>query len=385
MSYDILVHIAGYLEQDTKRSFVATNAWKALCSLSLANKVCNQAASRVLYQTITVYAEKLAMKEPLPGQFISARLEHNAPLVLNLHITGIPLTFCPPYDVFADVLESAVRSWPNLQSVTFMAAATSYSGVFTKSLAMLPNLTYLRHLELNSGSCSETQSSVLALLGGLERLVIEDPTRAILNVLPDWLSVLRGTFKGLHLKNNCGSVNPGVLKQISPSVSELTSFTLGLSYSIDNNDLFEFLSQMHNLISLELRYYLQQKPLSSQPELRLLKHLKVYYGDIDVSDSNDSILCTWIRNLSLHLKQHQLDNLYEYLSKNHSQTLRTFKLAQLADTTRCVLLEHIEFSRTEFFQMVSSCQNLHTIRVSNVSLVLQLMDYGKSRLRRLRV
>ncbi|KAI0687453.1 hypothetical protein BC835DRAFT_403929 [Cytidiella melzeri] len=273
MSYDIFVHIAGYLEQDTKRSFVAANAWKALCSLSLANKVCNQAASRVLYQTITVYAESVShvlnlkrRKEPLPGQFTSARLEHNAPLVLNLHITGIPLTFRPPYDEFADVLESAVQSWPNLQSVTFMAPATSYSEVFTKFLAMLPNLTHLRHLELNSGCCSETQSSVLAQLRGLERLVIEDPTRAILNVLPDWLSFLRGTLRGLHLKNNCGSVTPGVLKQISPSVSELTSFTLGLSYSIDNNDLFEVLSQMHNLTSLELRYYLASLLLLSNTD-----------------------------------------------------------------------------------------------------------------------
>ena len=51
-------------------------------------------------------------------------------------------------------------------------------------------------------------------------------------------------------------MTPGVLKSFLPHVSEnLKAFTLGLSYSITDEDIFAFLSQLPNLEHLRLRNY----------------------------------------------------------------------------------------------------------------------------------
>jgi hypothetical protein len=61
-------------------------------------------------------------------------------------------------------------------------------------------------------------------------------------------------------------VTPGVLKSFLPHVSEsLKSFTLGLSYSITDEDIFTFLSQLPNLEHLRLRNYWVSAALAPRP------------------------------------------------------------------------------------------------------------------------
>lgn len=186
----------------------------------------------------------------------------------------------PPRNQFGAILESAIREWPNLRFVTF-APTECHKEVFTGSLVALATLRHLQHLTIDWNCCNEaSQCASLGELRGLQSLIVIDPTRALLNMLPDWLSQLKGTLTRFSmqvcvmpdlkhdknidtLQHNCGSVTPGVLKQILPAISELQSFSLGLSYSVVNGELFSFISHMHNLTSLELRYYIVSRQSSS--------------------------------------------------------------------------------------------------------------------------
>jgi hypothetical protein len=59
-----------------------------------------------------------------------------------------------------------------------------------------------------------------------------------------------GRFQG-----NCGSVTPGVLRFLVPCLGSIRSFSLGLSYSLEDGHVLEFLSQLPLLENLTLRYY----------------------------------------------------------------------------------------------------------------------------------
>jgi len=58
------------------------------------------------------------------------------------------------------------------------------------------------------------------------------------------------------LKDNCGSVTPGVLRFIVPLMERsIRAVSLGLSYSLMDADVFLFLRNLHGLESAELYYY----------------------------------------------------------------------------------------------------------------------------------
>ena len=57
-------------------------------------------------------------------------------------------------------------------------------------------------------------------------------------------------------QDNCGSVTPGVLRSLIPFGSNIRTFTLGLSYSLTHQDVFDFLEKLPNLRELDLQYYL---------------------------------------------------------------------------------------------------------------------------------
>lgn len=58
------------------------------------------------------------------------------------------------------------------------------------------------------------------------------------------------------MKENCGSITPGVLKSILPPLKrEVQKISLGLSYSLTDEDVFTFLHQLPNLKGVELTYY----------------------------------------------------------------------------------------------------------------------------------
>lgn len=58
------------------------------------------------------------------------------------------------------------------------------------------------------------------------------------------------------MKDDCGSVTPGVLKSIVPLLRQnIRGLGLGLSYSLTDEDVFAFLHQLPTLKEVELRYY----------------------------------------------------------------------------------------------------------------------------------
>ena len=61
----------------------------------------------------------------------------------------------------------------------------------------------------------------------------------------------------MYMQDNCGSITPGVLRSFVPHVGgALREFTLGLSYSLTDEDVFSFVSLLPHLEHLHLQYYL---------------------------------------------------------------------------------------------------------------------------------
>ena len=58
------------------------------------------------------------------------------------------------------------------------------------------------------------------------------------------------------MQESCGSIIPGVLQSFLPHMSMITSFGLGLSYSLTDDDVFSFWEGLPSLRTLEFRYYL---------------------------------------------------------------------------------------------------------------------------------
>jgi hypothetical protein len=51
-------------------------------------------------------------------------------------------------------------------------------------------------------------------------------------------------------------VTPGVLRPFIPLLANVTAFSFGLSYSITDDDLFDFLGQLPCLETVQLQHYL---------------------------------------------------------------------------------------------------------------------------------
>ena len=142
------------------------------------------------------------------------------------------------------------------------------------SLSILIKMNTLNAVEANASCFDELRAPNLVKLGNLRKLSLISPGRAILQLLPDWLSRLSETLVELHLrvsspwlatrcnsdffhpKSNCGSVTPGVLKSLIPHLRQnIRVVTLGLSYSLTNEDVFSFLGELPGLERLQLHYY----------------------------------------------------------------------------------------------------------------------------------
>ena len=96
----------------------------------------------------------------------------------------------------------AIKSFSNLRSVQF-TPQTYHEDLFRDSLIALRDLRSLTEIAVNASCTDEAKASVLAELHGLKKLTLDNPSRAILQLLPDWLRRLSGTLQELHLKVNC--------------------------------------------------------------------------------------------------------------------------------------------------------------------------------------
>lgn len=158
---------------------------------------------------------------------------------------------------------------------THTAQSPSLRPALSSSPATQP-LPFLRSLELNQ-SCTNTTSKVSSLLRltTLSELSLVNPTRVLLQSLPEWLEALKPNLKELHLCGDCGSITPGVLRSFAPRLDSLEAFSLGVSFSLTHRDVFKFLGTdaMRDVRRLRLAYYAQMTRPPPCPLLHSLTSL----------------------------------------------------------------------------------------------------------------
>ncbi|KAI0742435.1 hypothetical protein C8Q80DRAFT_1188375 [Daedaleopsis nitida] len=373
--YDLLMHILDFLRDD----------YLSLYRCSLVDRTFRDSASTYLYRSVTYspeFSPVLDLKkrnEFVEGFFASSRLSHNASLVRRVTISGFLSPRPPPLNKLSDQLKAAIESWPNIQTLV-LAPKQYHESIFTEILPMLLNFPVLRDLTVNASCTNEDQAPILAQLRDLESLTIVSPSRAILQRLPEWLVELRPTLRKLHLTNSCGSVTPGVLRSFLQPLQNTTSFALGLSYSLTDDDVFQFWTDLPNLEDLEFRYYLQLRP-SITPRLIRLRHFTVHY--IPVMTRIDAAhMYKWVRRVISHAPLECLrlipefvtqggaavtfDPLLEHLAARHAQNLRVL------DMKECFV------GRTALIMLCKTCTNLEEL---NVAVSLETMrafaEYSK--------
>jgi len=139
-------------------------------------------------------------------------------------------------------------------------------------------------------------------------------------------------------------VTPGVLGSFVPHVANsLEAFTLGLSFSLTDDDVFTFLGSLSKLKDVHLWYYWQMKPPRHQPQLTFLHSFTATYADIDTKRGVDDF-GKWIRRaitgspniqiLRLLTKSSDTtpcnlsyDGVVDHLVKKHSATLKVLDMA----------------------------------------------------------
>ncbi|KAL6307344.1 hypothetical protein BKA93DRAFT_816002 [Sparassis latifolia] len=335
ITYDIFEHILDYLHDDRL----------TLYNCSLVKRAFRDAVAKVLYEQVTfspAFTPVLNLRkraEFMEGVIASASLPHNAAHVLKFEIGGY-LTYRPPFAItFPAELRAALRCWCNLNTI-IVAPKQHHEDLLNDILPLLPEVPKLHALSINSSYAQEVHTQILVQVGQLEALTIQNPSRAVLSLLPEWLGRMSRTLRELHLKENCGSVTPGVLRSFVPHLEAIHAFSLGLSYSLTDDDVFSFLNQLPNLRTLELRYYLQLRAPSALPFLPHLRSLTVQQTTV-TNKEHVTYLCKWIRRViarsplvSLYLISQDVDRgacaaydgILEHLYSKHAATLRVLRM-----------------------------------------------------------
>lgn len=96
-----------------------------------------------------------------------------------------------------ETLLSAVKAFENLHTLEILPE-TYPEDLFTELLVEAKNRTSLVDLRVNSSCTDEIHAPLLADIGGLRELALKSPSRAILQLLPDWLARLP-SLRELHL------------------------------------------------------------------------------------------------------------------------------------------------------------------------------------------
>ncbi|KAJ3758969.1 hypothetical protein EV360DRAFT_82560 [Lentinula raphanica] len=335
LPFDILLLILDHLLPDSSSCTndetpdCQSKAMNALYYCSLASRELSQVAGRVLYRSVELNpsrennahkadwdtrSRELAFRghqtrvdeyglpmapHPLLSALDIKSLNPTYTYVQNLAITGY-LSTLPPgsSNQLPALLADAIRLFTSkphaqLRSLRF-TPETCHPDTFVQSLEVLSEKTEvsrcLQELHLNQHAFDdENKTDLLARVKGLKKLTLENPTRVLLQALvkrdsgEGWLHVLQTGLVELHLTNDCGSITPGVLNSFMPYLSQLRCFTLGISYSLADKDIFAALSGLNELRSLSIRWYLQ---LNSPPPsvfledwpLTALQVLKVGYS-----------------------------------------------------------------------------------------------------------
>lgn len=302
-------------------------------------------------------------------------------------------------------LIAAIPAWRNLVAITIVPIQAP-EGLFVELLRLLQSLQNLRTLKVNSTCTDSLSASALSQIVGLRSLTVIDPNRAILDLFPDWLSRLHGTLRELHLLENCGSITPGVLQTIQPFAAQLRSVSLGLSYSLEDGHVLQFLSQLPYLQNLQLRYYWQMKQPPDIPRITSLRKVVVNHRYIEFQDHVHH-LSRWVRRITSQSRLEHLElavddfeyfrgpylnygGLMEHVSYKHGGTIRVLRLMHgyidSATVTllcqKCLVLEEASIgvnitTLREFPYKASSLSKLRQVafRVCNTKSSKVLKDF----------
>ncbi|THV03494.1 hypothetical protein K435DRAFT_962380 [Dendrothele bispora CBS 962.96] len=376
--------------------------YDALFNCSLVNWAFNQEASKLLYLHITFHRSlsssfNLRDNGLLEGKtaWNSALLPQYAPFVRHLKINGVMSERHPPKNQFPEALLNAVKSFVNLSSVTFTTKG-GYIETFTEPLRLLPELSSLDAVNVGGDWLDEKRAHLLTELKRLRKVSIISPSRAMLDLLPGWLKELKDDLMELHLLNDCGSITPGVLSTIIRSLHNIRSFSMGLSFSITDHDLFNAISQLSCLEDLGVYYYYQQMIPWDGPSVPSLRFLTVTIKDHPFSAQMFESLSKWIQRIiyprtlprprveSLRISEDncfyarndifKFDSLVYHLAAKHANSLRVLDMPTMFISVRalkvlfeqCGELEELSFSSgknllTQFREQAHSLTKLHTV------------------------
>ncbi|KIL64554.1 hypothetical protein M378DRAFT_126372 [Amanita muscaria Koide BX008] len=386
LNHDLLVNILDIFRDD----------YGALYNCSLVCKQFNILTSRLLYRRVVLsppFSPVLNLRDrgtlTEPSQFTSACLPKYASLVEELRISGFLSPRPPPLNVFSTTLFNAVRAAFCRLRVVELTPNTYHEDVFTQTLQALGDTSTLRDLAVNSSCTDAPRAPLITRIGHLERLELWDPTRAMLELLPEWLQRLSSeTLTELHIKGNCGSITPGVLTGFisSPLQHRLRALSLGLSYSLTHDHVFTFLGSFPQLEELELRYYWQLKEPTVRLTLSQLRKFTVLYAGTQAKREVLG-LCKWMRKVVSSSPLEDLtvicddgnnddgntgpnisfDSIVDHLSKKHAKTLRFLDLRSSYVGT------------TALKALLSTCLNVEVIYVSASKDALTIFEqlYGQ--------
>ncbi|KAF9074407.1 hypothetical protein BDP27DRAFT_1359508 [Rhodocollybia butyracea] len=271
-----------------------TRGRNALYCCSLANRDLSEAAGMILYRSVNLHINqevesswtgetgKLPHTEenenendlpPTPHPLLSlvSYPDKLHKYVRNLLVTGSlsMLTPGPTTNRLPALLATAIRILTSgseciLQTIRFIPERC-HPGTFVESLKFAFDDEEKVRILAQIGSMSPDSGLML------RKITLENPTRILLQMLGGrldgnaeeaWLLRLQGNLLELHLTNNCGSITPGVLNSFVPYFHNLESFSIGISYSLEDKDVFAALSKLDKLKIIKVRWYLQ---LNSPP------------------------------------------------------------------------------------------------------------------------
>ncbi|KAF9649725.1 hypothetical protein BDM02DRAFT_3094307 [Thelephora ganbajun] len=321
----------------------------SLYACALVDRNSNRAASAVLYRNIVLTPPwttglrlQKAQKYPRSINILhSATLPHYATYVKTVEIWGHRSSRGTRINLLANSLIAAIPVWRNLVAMS-IDPRQAPEGLFVEPLRLLQNSPNLRTLRVDAICTDAISAPVLSEITGLGSLTVIDPNRALLDLLPDWLSRLSDTLRELRLLDNCGSITPGVLQMIQPLAAQLRSFGLGLSYSLEDGHIFEFLSHLPHLQDLQLRYYWQMKQPTTVPRITTLRKFVVNNRHVCFRN-HVTYLSKWVRRITSHSRLEHLEfaidnfeyfrgpylnygGLVEHISHKHGRTIRVLRL-----------------------------------------------------------
>ncbi|KAJ7041145.1 hypothetical protein C8F04DRAFT_947579 [Mycena alexandri] len=248
--YDLLCLILDLLANDKA----------ALCRCCLVNWEFNRAGSRVLYSEIVLwpsFATRYLPRHRSPAtlrmfKFCALEVGSSAVVLNSFQLSAGYLPHPPSLKAILEVIPAAIKTFETLQTVEIFPDSDH---PFTEILTELESQPSLVNLRVNSACTDEASAPLLAKIEGLRQLELQRPTRAILQLFSDWLGRL-ASLEELHFTRDCGSITPGLLRSFIPLLANITGFSLGLSYSLTDDDLFSFLAQLPCLEKVQFRYYL---------------------------------------------------------------------------------------------------------------------------------